>query len=421
MTVLVNRAKMTTATTGTGTITLGSAVSGFQTFADAGVADGNTVAYTIEDGTAWEVGTGTYTASGTTLSRTVGESSNAGSAINLSGSAEVFLIARAADIQQPPSEGAFVDGDKTKLDGIETGADVTDVTNVTAAGALMDSEVDADIKTLALPANTTISIFGASLVDDADAAAARTTLGLGTGATATIADYAALAGATFTGAFEVEYADPIVTINDTSGDGGDTTNARWNFDSNGTVRGRFGYINTTSGRWTMENLAGDNYYRTPSAHYHVFQINSATELEVRPSEVRVASGTTLTVDGGNDTVLSTAGTDTLTGGFDSATESLGTISSGSVTPEVDSADKENLKSLTNGGAFTLNPPSSSSSCTIRIHVTNNASAGTITTTGFDKVNDPDTYATTNGKEYYFYIDHHSPATARDVLTIREIV
>ena len=43
--------------------------------------------------------------------------------------------------QQPPSEGAFVDGDKTKLDGIEAGADVTDTTNVTSAGALMDSEV----------------------------------------------------------------------------------------------------------------------------------------------------------------------------------------------------------------------------------------------------------------------------------------
>lgn len=80
--------------------------------------------------------------------------------------------------QQPPAEGAFVDGDKTKLDGIEASADVTDTENVTAAGALMDSEVDADIKTLSLPANTTISTFGKSLVDDADAAAARTTLGV---------------------------------------------------------------------------------------------------------------------------------------------------------------------------------------------------------------------------------------------------
>ena len=50
--------------------------------------------------------------------------------------------------------------------------------NVTSAGALMDSEVDADIKTLSLPANTTISAFGASLIDDADAGTARTTLGV---------------------------------------------------------------------------------------------------------------------------------------------------------------------------------------------------------------------------------------------------
>lgn len=64
----------------------------------------------------------------------------------------------------------------TKLAGIEAGADVTDTANVTAAGALMDSEVDADIQTLSLPASTTISTFGATVIDDADAAAARTTL-----------------------------------------------------------------------------------------------------------------------------------------------------------------------------------------------------------------------------------------------------
>lgn len=46
-----------------------------------------------------------------------------------------------AGIQDILSEGAFVDGDKTKLDGIETGADVTDTANVTSAGALMDSEL----------------------------------------------------------------------------------------------------------------------------------------------------------------------------------------------------------------------------------------------------------------------------------------
>jgi hypothetical protein len=100
MTKLVNRAKMTTATTGTGTITLGSAVDGFQTFAAAGVANADVVRYVIEDGDNWEIGTGTYTASGTTLTRTVQESSAAGSAISLSGDAVVFVTAAEQDIVQ---------------------------------------------------------------------------------------------------------------------------------------------------------------------------------------------------------------------------------------------------------------------------------------------------------------------------------
>jgi hypothetical protein len=100
MVKLVNRAKMTTATTGTGTITLGSAVDGFQTFTAAGVANGDTVRYCIEDGTSsFELGSGVYTASGTTLTRVVSESSNSNNAISLSGDAIVFITAIAADIQ----------------------------------------------------------------------------------------------------------------------------------------------------------------------------------------------------------------------------------------------------------------------------------------------------------------------------------
>jgi len=102
MVVLVNRAKVGTATTGTGTITLGSAESGYQTFADAGVTDGQVVRYVIEDGTDWEIGTGTYTASGTTLTRTVSESSNSDAALNLTGNAVVYVSATEADVTGRP-------------------------------------------------------------------------------------------------------------------------------------------------------------------------------------------------------------------------------------------------------------------------------------------------------------------------------
>ena len=53
-------------------------------------------------------------------------------------------------LQVKPSEGAFANGDKTKLDAIEASADVTDTANVTSAGALMDSELAsiADVKAL---------------------------------------------------------------------------------------------------------------------------------------------------------------------------------------------------------------------------------------------------------------------------------
>jgi hypothetical protein len=97
MVKMVNRAKMSTPTTGTGTLTLGSAITGYQTFSASGVANADVVRYTIEDGAAWEIGLGTYTASGTLLSRTLEESST-GSLLNLSGNAEIFVTAAAADV-----------------------------------------------------------------------------------------------------------------------------------------------------------------------------------------------------------------------------------------------------------------------------------------------------------------------------------
>jgi hypothetical protein len=80
-------------------------------------------------------------------------------------------------VESATDSNVFTDADHTKLNAIEASADVTDTTNVYNAGALMDSEVDADIKTLSLPASTTISSYGKTLTDDASADEARATLG----------------------------------------------------------------------------------------------------------------------------------------------------------------------------------------------------------------------------------------------------
>ena len=88
-------------------------------------------------------------------------------------------------LQVKPSEGAFADGDKTKLDAIEASADVTDATNVEAAGALMDSEL-AD---LAGVKAVTISTLQVKPSEGAFADGDKTKLdGLEAGATADMTD-----------------------------------------------------------------------------------------------------------------------------------------------------------------------------------------------------------------------------------------
>lgn len=103
--VLADRVKETTTTTGTGTVTLLGAATGFQSF--SAVGNGNTTYYCIAgQGTAeWEVGIGTYTSAGTTLSRTtVLASSNAGSLVTFSaGTKDVFVT-------YPSSRSVYADG-----------------------------------------------------------------------------------------------------------------------------------------------------------------------------------------------------------------------------------------------------------------------------------------------------------------------
>lgn len=94
-----DRVKETTATTGAGTFTLAGAVTGYQSFASAYPSGTTVVYYCATDGTNWEVGQGTYTTSGTTLSRTtILASSSGGGVVNFPGpSTQVFVTVPAAD------------------------------------------------------------------------------------------------------------------------------------------------------------------------------------------------------------------------------------------------------------------------------------------------------------------------------------
>jgi hypothetical protein len=98
--MLYNLARVVTATAGTGTVTLGAAVGGYRTFANAGVPNGAVVRYAITDygvsPVAHEYGTGVYTSSGTTLTRILGGSTT-GALLNLSGNSHVTITAVAED------------------------------------------------------------------------------------------------------------------------------------------------------------------------------------------------------------------------------------------------------------------------------------------------------------------------------------
>ena len=109
---LNDRVKQVSTTTGTGTITLGITPSGFQSFTD-GLSDGDTTYYSIvntESGvTEWEVGLGTYTASGTTLARTtVYTSSNSGSLVNFGAGDKDEDVKRYAYFEKNPEKYPLV-------------------------------------------------------------------------------------------------------------------------------------------------------------------------------------------------------------------------------------------------------------------------------------------------------------------------
>ena len=153
--VINNRVRELTSTTGTGAVTLGGAVGGFQTFA-AGIGNSNTTYYaiSINSESEWEVGLGTLNGDSSTLTRTtVLESSNSDSAVDFSaGSKEVFCTL-------PAEKAVYLDASDDPV-GV-SGGQITDETktfsnysNITAS------------RTLTLASGTNYMLIGPITVDD---------------------------------------------------------------------------------------------------------------------------------------------------------------------------------------------------------------------------------------------------------------
>ena len=125
--VLADRVKETTTTAGTGTVTLLGASTGYQSF--SAIGNINTTYYTIAGQTSseWEVGIGTYTASGTTLARTtVISSSNAGALVNFSAGTKDVFVTYPAEFTSNAIGGG--------IGAVQLNADTVTVSGTIAAG-----------------------------------------------------------------------------------------------------------------------------------------------------------------------------------------------------------------------------------------------------------------------------------------------
>jgi hypothetical protein len=135
--VIADRVRETTTTSGTGTVTLGGAYAGFQSFSVIG--NGNTTYYAIVDSTtgAWEVGIGTYTASGTTLARdTVLSSSNSGSLVNFAANTKDVIVT------QPSERAVYVVGGSVVTENSATVPNAL-LANSTISGVSLGSNLNA--------------------------------------------------------------------------------------------------------------------------------------------------------------------------------------------------------------------------------------------------------------------------------------
>ena len=299
--VVKDRVQETTSTTGTGTLTLSGSTLGFQNF--SAIGDGNTTSYTIVSGNDWEVGIGTYTSSGTTLSRdTILESSNSGSAISLSGVSNVFCTYPAERSVFTTDIGVTVQGydaDTAKYD--DTTANFTGTLQNGGSNVVVDSDIgstvqayDADLTTLGgLSSADGNFIVGSATGWVAESGAtARTSLGLGTAATTASTDYATAAQ----GSLADSAVQPSDNISDLTNDSGYITGNQ-TITLSGDASG--------SGTTAITVTVADNSHNHTSANISdATNANTASTIVKRDASGNFSAGTITAALSGNATTSS---------------------------------------------------------------------------------------------------------------------
>ena len=292
---IADRVKESSTSTGTGTLTLGGAVSGFQSFATIG--NGNQCYYTIVHNSLdeWEVGVGTYTVSGTTLSRdTVLDSSSGGAKVSFSvGNKEVFVTYPAdrsvsqADIGTEPNEIplnqylgnlAYQDAENIAGDvGVGGDLDVTGTSTLTGAATLIANPIFSGGT-----ANGVVFLNGSKVATSGSALTYNgTSLSLNRGSAGVIADFTDGVAQTFRIGTTASYAyidNPsagalgfqLVNVEQmrltTTGLGIGTS----------TPSGKFHIVGSTYDYLIGFGANEDNYYSCGSSGVHIFR-NAATE------------------------------------------------------------------------------------------------------------------------------------------------
>ena len=144
------------------------------------------------------------------------------------------------------------------------------------------------------------------------------------------------------------------------------------------------------------------------------ELNILDGVTATTAEINYIDGVTAPIQTQLDNRVTANADDALTGGYTTTADDDGTFSTGTYTPTPAGG---NMKRIINGGAFTLAAPTAAGDYTIVVQITNNASAGAITLTGFSR-STGNPFTTTNGHDFFVYLTKCNGFTLANVVALQ---